>query len=192
MFSIIKSGMETAMHELAVISNNISNANSNGFKKSLSSFSDFAAVLMPDAVKSTSSGLGSHVDQNRMSDAQGAVISTENVTDMALIGNGFFAIQSATDNNVSYTRNGSFTEDGDGFLTTGDNYYVLGSPVVDNQFSLVDGGLGVLQPIQIPKKLPSTLRISLHSLWKICSKKTEVFIPKEQIGVHTLKKMVCW
>ena len=45
MFSIIKSGMETAMHELAVISNNISNANSNGFKKSLSSFSDFAAGL---------------------------------------------------------------------------------------------------------------------------------------------------
>ena len=150
MFSIIKSGMETAMHELAVISNNISNANSNGFKKSLSSFSDFAAGLMPDAVKSTSSGLGSHVDQNRMSDAQGAVISTENVTDMALIGNGFFAIQNAIDNSVSYTRNGSFTVDGDGFLTTGDNYYVLGSPVVDSQFSLVDGGLGVLQPIQIP------------------------------------------
>jgi len=42
MFSIIKSGMSSAMHELSVISNNVSNANSNGFKKSLVAFSDFA------------------------------------------------------------------------------------------------------------------------------------------------------
>ena len=46
MFSIIKSGMSSAMHELSVISNNISNANSNGFKKSLVAFSDFAGGLL--------------------------------------------------------------------------------------------------------------------------------------------------
>ena len=150
MLSIIKSGMETAMHELAVISNNISNANSNGFKKSLTSFSDFAGGLMPDAVKSSTSGFGAHVDQTRISDGQGAVVSTENVTDMALIGNGFFALQSASDNSVSYTRNGTFSVDENGFLTTSDNYFVLGSPLVDNQFAALAGGLGTLQPIQIP------------------------------------------
>ena len=56
MFSIIKSGMSSAMHELSVISNNVSNANSNGFKKSLVAFSDFAGGLLPDAVESVSSG----------------------------------------------------------------------------------------------------------------------------------------
>ena len=45
MYSIIKSGMASAMHELSVISNNVSNANSNGFKKSLVSFADFAGGL---------------------------------------------------------------------------------------------------------------------------------------------------
>ena len=89
MFSIIKSGMSSAMHELSVISNNISNANSNGFKKSLVAFSDFAGGLLPDAIDSNSNGMGSFVDETRISDGQGAVLSTENITDMALIGNGF-------------------------------------------------------------------------------------------------------
>ena len=40
MFSLIKSGMATAMHELSVVSNNIANANSNGFKKTLVSFNE--------------------------------------------------------------------------------------------------------------------------------------------------------
>ena len=48
MYSIIKSGMASAMHELSVISNNVSNANSNGFKKSLVSFADFAGGLFPN------------------------------------------------------------------------------------------------------------------------------------------------
>ena len=150
MFSIIKSGMSSAMHELAVISNNISNANSNGFKKSLVAFSDFAGGLLPDAVESTSSGMGSFVDETRISDGQGAVLSTENITDMALIGNGFFALQNVNDNSVSFTRNGSFGIDEDGFLTTGDNHRVLGAPLVDGAFAPVAGGIETLFPIQIP------------------------------------------
>ena len=150
MFSIIKSGMSSAMHELAVISNNVSNANSNGFKKSLVAFSDFAGGLLPDAVESISSGMGSFVDETRVSDGQGAVLSTENITDMALIGNGFFALQNVSDNSVSFTRNGSFGLDEDGFLTAGDNHRVLGAPLVDGAFAPVAGGLETLFPIQIP------------------------------------------
>ena len=150
MFSIIKSGMSSAMHELSVISNNISNANSNGFKKSLVAFSDFAGGLLPDAVESLSSGMGSFVDETRISDGQGAVLSTENVTDMALIGNGFFAIQNISDNSVSFTRNGAFGLDENGFLTTGDNHRVLGAPLVEGAFAPVAGGVETLFPIQIP------------------------------------------
>ena len=150
MFSIIKSGMSSAMHELSVISNNVSNANSNGFKKSLVAFSDFAGGLLPDAVESVSSGLGSFVDETRISDGQGAVLSTVNITDMALIGNGFFAIQNVSDNSVSFTRNGAFGLDENGFLTTGDNHRVLGAPLVDGAFAPIAGGIETLFPIQIP------------------------------------------
>ena len=144
--------MSSAMHELSVISNNISNANSNGFKKSLVAFSDFAGGLLPDAVESDSSGMGSFVDETRISDGQGAVLSTENITDMALIGNGFFAIQNVNDNSVSFTRNGAFGLDENGFLTTGDNHRVLGAPLVDGAFAPIAGGIETLFPIQIPAR----------------------------------------
>ena len=63
----------------------------------------FAGGLLPDALDSNSNGMGSFVDETRISDGQGAVLSTENITDMALIGNGFFAIQNLIDNSVSFT-----------------------------------------------------------------------------------------
>ena len=154
--------MSSAMHELSVISNNVSNANSNGFKKSLVAFSDFAGGLLPDAVESVSSGLGSFVDETRISDGQGAVLSTENITDMALIGNGFFAIQNLSDNSVSFTRNGAFGLDENGFLTTGDNHRVLGAPLVDGAFAPIAGGIETLFPIQIPTQQEDVIMSELN------------------------------
>ena len=150
MYSIIKSGMASAMHELSVISNNVSNANSNGFKKSLVSFADFAGGLFPASVQSSANGLGSMVEETRISDAQGAILSTENKTDMALIGNGYFALQNLNDNTVSFTRNGAFGLDEQGFLTTADNHRVLGTPIFENDFGQTPDNIEALQPIQIP------------------------------------------
>jgi flagellar basal-body rod protein FlgG len=150
MYSIIKSGMASAMHELSVISNNVSNANSNGFKKSLVSFADFAGGLFPASVQSSANGLGSRVEETRVSDAQGAILTTENKTDMALIGNGYFALQNLNDNTVSFTRNGAFGLDEQGFLTTADNHRVLGTPIFENDFGQTPDNLEALQPIQIP------------------------------------------
>ena len=142
--------MASAMHELSVISNNVSNANSNGFKKSLVSFADFAGGLFPTSVQSSANGLGSRVEETRVSDAQGAILSTENKTDMALIGNGYFALQNLNDNTVSFTRNGAFGLDEQGFLTTADNHRVLGTPIFENDFGQTPDNIEALQPIQIP------------------------------------------
>ena len=150
MYSIIKSGMASAMHELSVISNNVSNANSNGFKKSLVSFADFAGGLFPASVQSSANGLGSRVEETRVSDAQGAILSTENKTDMALIGNGYFALQNLNDNSISFTRNGAFGLDEQGFLTTADNHRVLGTPIFEDDFGQIPDNLEALLPIQIP------------------------------------------
>ena len=75
--------------ELSVISNNISNANSNGFKKSLVAFSDFAGGLLPDAVQNSSGGMGSFVDETRISDGQGAVLATKILPTWPLLGTDF-------------------------------------------------------------------------------------------------------
>jgi len=60
MFSIIKSGMDTALHELSMISNNISNANSTGFKKSSVAFSEFYNGRTAEGVDSALVGLGAN------------------------------------------------------------------------------------------------------------------------------------
>ena len=90
------------------------------------------------------------VEETRVSDAQGAILSTENKTDMALIGNGYFALQNLNDNTVSFTRNGAFGLDEQGFLTTADNHRVLGTPIFENDFGQTPDNIEALQPIQIP------------------------------------------
>ena len=59
MFSVIKTGMETALHELKVISNNIANANSTAYKKSSVSFSELFNGRTSDAVEASLVGKGS-------------------------------------------------------------------------------------------------------------------------------------
>jgi flagellar basal-body rod protein FlgG len=69
---------------------------------------------------------------------------------MALIGNGYFALQNLNDNTVSFTRNGAFGLDEQGFLTTADNHRVLGTPIFENDFGQTPDNIEALQPIQIP------------------------------------------
>ena len=67
MFSLIKSGMATAMHELSVVSNNIANANSNGFKKTLVAFSELGDRFGSEQVDSAKVGLGASLGASRRS-----------------------------------------------------------------------------------------------------------------------------
>ena len=150
MFSVIKAGMETAKHELALISNNVANANTNGFKKSLASYADIAPSSLSDSIASTSSGLGSLIESSRLSHTQSALISTNNKTDMGLMGNGFFVLKNPLDESLSFTRNGTFGFDENGFLLSSDNCYVMGQPAIEGEFSLDVIDLESLLPIQVP------------------------------------------
>lgn len=150
MFSLIKSGMASAMHELSVVSNNISNANSTGFKKSLVSFSNLGDQFSAEAVDRTKVGQGAIINSTRKSDAQGSILSTQNKTDFALIGNGYFTLQNPKDEGVTFTRNGSFDLDSNGFLKTREGCSLLGAPSVDSEFVNIDPELNSLSPVQIP------------------------------------------
>ena len=150
MFSLIKSGMASAIHELSVVSNNISNANSTGFKKSLVSFSDLGDHFSPEAVQRTQVGQGAIINSTRKSDAQGAILSTNNKTDLALIGNGYFSLKNPKDGGLTFTRNGSFQLDSQGFMKTADNCFLLGAPSVEGLFANIGDDLATLAPVQIP------------------------------------------
>ena len=150
MFSVVKSGMDTALQELSIISNNISNANSTGFKKSSVAFSELFNGSSAEGVKSSLVGKGVHADDTRRSDAQGSLKEMGGALDTAVVGNGYFMTQRADQIGYSVTRNGGFSLDANGFLQTQDGAFVLGTSAVDGEFVDVGQDPTALQRIQIP------------------------------------------
>ena len=133
MYGIIRSGMSTAMHEIAVVSNNIANSGSAGFKKSDVSFNDVYGSATPDAVPRTQAGFGSAIAGTRRNDGQGAVVDRAGALNLAIIGPGMLTVSPpGADGEPSgsqfYTRNGELTLDKDGYLKTSGGAFVYGAP----------------------------------------------------------------
>ncbi|WP_347831792.1 flagellar hook basal-body protein [uncultured Planktomarina sp.] len=132
MYGIIRSGMSTAMHEIAVVSNNIANSGSTGFKKSDVSFNDIYGSATPDTVSRTQAGFGSTIAGTRRNDGQGAIVDRPGALNLAIIGAGMFTVSPpGSDGTASdakfYTRSGELTIDKNGYLKTGDGAFVLGT-----------------------------------------------------------------
>jgi len=124
--------MVAQQYNLDVISNNLANVNTNAFKQQRAEFQDLmyqtfraagatnAGVQLPHAVQI---GLGSRFSASSTSFRPGSLQATENPLDVAIIGDGFFALQ-RPDGTTAYTRDGSFKRDATGLLVTSDGYTV--------------------------------------------------------------------
>ncbi len=110
------SGLEANGEMLSVISDNIVNANTTGFKGSRAEFHSLIAADVFHASGGEQIGQGAKVAGVTANFTQGSVSRTNNSTDMALNGNGFFITRS--DEGTAYTRDGSFRFDKEGWLTT--------------------------------------------------------------------------
>ena len=120
------SGLKNAQTSLDVISNNIANADTDGFKKSTASFSDIIASSVTTDSKETV-GIGSRTEAVTQQFGLGSMQQTGNALDLAINGDGFFMTRSPIGHSTSYTRNGAFTVNGAGYLTddAGDRVQVL-------------------------------------------------------------------
>jgi flagellar basal-body rod protein FlgF len=116
---------------LDVIANNVANVNTTGFRADRAAFSEFLAGAQRD--QTAVSALGQpgarvdrfvHIDAVTHDHSDGALKLTGNPLDMALSGDGFFAVQ--TPQGERLTRAGSFMMRGDGTLSTVDGHDVLG------------------------------------------------------------------
>jgi flagellar hook protein FlgE len=148
MYGIIRSGMTTAMHEIAVVSNNIANSGSTGFKKSDVSFNDIYGSATPDTVARTQAGFGSAIAGTRRNDGQGAIVDRAGALNLAIVGPGMLTVSppgadGASSGNLFYTRSGELTIDKDGFLKTSDGAYVQGTGAGTET-------AGTLSSLQIP------------------------------------------
>ena len=87
------SGLNSSSKALDVISNNVANASTVGFKNSSTVFADAYASSLTGAVSKVQIGIGSAVQAVRQAFTQGNITTTSNPLDMAINGNGFFEVE---------------------------------------------------------------------------------------------------
>ena len=128
------SGLLSHGERMSVVSNQIANVNTVGFKGARMDFADFMSSYV-----GTSAGVGQVGRGVRpgiiMNDfSQGSYETTTSATDVAISGNGFFKVKPTNANSAYYTRAGNFLFDKNGYLTD-PNGYVLQGWKIDQQNS---------------------------------------------------------
>lgn len=132
--SIGASGMYAQQMNVEVISNNIANMSTTGYKRQRPEFQDmlYQNLRRPGATSSSTGtilpsglqlGTGVRLDAISRIHSQGSMDITDNQLDIAINGDGFFQIQ-MPDGTTSYTRDGTFGVNGDGLLVTKEGYQV--------------------------------------------------------------------
>ncbi len=148
-FSISLSGLRANEEALNVVSNNLANMNTTGYKGESTQFADlFAQQLgVNGSGDPLQVGLGTAITGTSTQFTQGPIQSTGQPTDLAIQGDGFFQVQ--RDGVTMYTRDGSLSQDPNGYLVTQNGAQVMGFPATNG---VVNAG-GSLVPIQINKGL---------------------------------------
>jgi len=124
---IAKTGLDAQQTRMAVISNNLANVNTTGFKRDRATFEDmlYQNVRQPGAQVSANAqaptglmlGTGVRLVATEKTHVQGSLVQTKGALDIAIQGDGFFQITQA-DNSIAYTRDGAFKKSAAGQLVT--------------------------------------------------------------------------
>src|SRR5574343_894762 len=123
------SGLNTSSKALDVISNNIANASTVGFKAGQAQFADvYAASLGIGGASQV--GIGAALSTVQQQFSQGNISNSNNPLDIAVNGSGFFRVQkNETDQTISYTRNGQFHLDSEGYIINAQGNNLTGYPI---------------------------------------------------------------
>ncbi|MDD6068437.1 MAG: flagellar hook protein FlgE [Succinivibrio sp.] len=166
MFNTSISGLNGAQKYLDTTSNNIANANSYGFKRSRAEFADLYCNSVFASTK-TATGMGVTTTTVAQQFKQGSLSGdTGNNLDMAISGNGFFVLsdtqndsQINAEGNRTYTRNGAFEINPDGYLVTAMGDYVQGYDI-DDEGNVTNLDIASTHAIKIPSTTGAPKRTS--------------------------------
>ncbi len=143
------SGLQAAQTDLAVISHNLANVATNGFKKSRSEFADVIASSV-SSKPSSAIGAGVLVKGNRQIFTQGNLVQSQSSLDLAVSGDGFFAVKPQIGSaSTNFTRNGSFLVDADRYVVDAQGGHLQVYPV-DGSGAVVASGLGSAIDLRLP------------------------------------------
>jgi flagellar hook protein FlgE len=144
------SGLKAATTEMSTISHNLANVGTNGFKRSRTEFGD----VMASSVSMSPTqmiGSGTVVKSIRQDFAQGGLIQSTSSLNMAVSGEGFFAVKPDLESaRVAFTRNGGFLVDADRYVVDSNGGHLQVYPV-DGSGTVVATGLGSTVSLRLPQ-----------------------------------------
>jgi flagellar basal-body rod protein FlgG len=154
---ISKTGMEAQQTQLDVVSHNLANVSTNGFKRSTAVFEDLMYQNLRQVGSNTTDqsqlptglqlGLGVRTVATARSFAQGSLQQSGNNLDVAVKGNGFFQVTQA-DGTLAYTRDGSFQVNSNGQMVTNNGLPVgTGITIPANAQSVSIGADGIVSVV---------------------------------------------
>jgi flagellar hook protein FlgE len=121
------SGLKAFSEQTSVISNNIANSSTVGFKSGSVAFADvFYSALNTSGTGTGQVGNGVSISSVETDFTQGSYESGSNATDLALDGDGFFIVKDTETESTYYTRAGNFSFNNEGYLVDTNGYIVQG------------------------------------------------------------------
>jgi flagellar hook protein FlgE len=138
------SGLNVAAKNLDVIGNNVSNANTVGFKQSQAQFADVYTAAQGGS-STPSVGIGTKIATVAQQFGQGNVSITSNPLDIAISGQGFFQMENKGE--IIYSRNGQFQLNKDGFIVNSQGHMLTGYRADPVSGVISTGSSG---PLQLP------------------------------------------
>lgn len=171
------SGLNAASKNLEVIGNNVSNASTVGFKQSETIFADVYANSL-NGSGASQIGIGTKIAKVQQQFTQGNITSTNNSLDIAINGGGFFPM--SQNGTITYSRNGQFQLDKNGYIINSDNKRLQGYN------GTVKGGATtdiLIDPSDQPPKT-TTKVVELLNLDSRNAVKTTAFDPADPTTFH--------
>ena len=164
---IAKTGLDAQQSQLDVVSNNLANTSTAGFKRSRAVFEDlmYQTMRQPGAQIDDDTqipsglqiGTGAKIVSTVKNFTQGNLNPTENMLDVAINGKGFFPM-TMPDGTTNYTRDGSFQLNSDGEIVTSNGYQLEGPIVVPPEaINVTIGQNGVVSAITIDDPNPQVI-----------------------------------
>lgn len=150
------SGLNAAQTDISATSHNIANIGTVGFRGSRVEFAEIYNSS-PYTLSRTTTGSGTQVLRVSQDFAQGNITTTGNRLDLAIEGQGFFAIQPTLDadeapSEIRFTRSGAFSMDSNGKIVNSSGHALLGWPVAADGTNL-NGTLTHARSIEVPRLL---------------------------------------
>ena len=139
-------GLKGAQTDISTTSNNIANVGSAGFKKSRAEFGD---IFSTTPLQTNLTGSGTQQKSITQQFSQGNIQQSTNTLDMAVSGQGFFALKAGGNTGqIVYTRNGAFNLNDDGYIIDSNGQFLLGYPV-DSDGAVTDTTLNGAVKLQV-------------------------------------------